>query len=225
MDIRYFLNYRTAFIRQFYSSASAPFLERKRKIEACEEPFIPPNSEDGEPPLLGEWSEAEKSLNVLAYSCVSMLASALHLFLEAWIGQSAVPIDDRLKKAEFKKRGWLSGYNAHFTTRFGIAFENSPVDLRVLEEVVLARNRIEHPTAISDLKTRYSTSDMKKRSIPLFVDETDIALLILSDDEEPRRFMLPAVYVTEGHLLAALAEVEKFGEWFDGEIVKALYGQ
>lgn len=224
MDIRYFVGSRIAFIRQFYGSASATFLERKRKIEAQEDPFIPPYSEDGEPPFLDEWLEADKSLHILAYSCVSMLASALHLFLEAWVGQSGVPIDDSLKKSEFEKRGWLLGYNAHFTARFGIAFENGPADFKVLEEVVLARNRIEHPYSITDQKTQYSTSDMRKLSNPLFVDKTEIALLNLSEDKEPRWFMPPTVHVTESQLLTALTEVEKFSEWFDTEIEKAVYG-
>lgn len=154
-----------------------------------------------------------------------MLASALHLFLEAWVGQSGVPVDDLLKKSEFKKRGWLSGYNAHFTARFGIAFENGHADFKVLEDVVLARNRIEHPSSITDHKTQYSTSDMKKLSNPLFVNNTEIALINLSEDEEPRWFMPPTVHATESQLLAALAEVEKLAEWFDTEIERVVYGQ
>lgn len=225
MDIRYFLGSRIAFIRQFYGSASFTFIERKRKIEAREEPFIPRYSENGEPPFLDEWQEADESLHILAYSCVSMLASALHLFLEAWVGQSGVPIADSLQKSEFKKRGWLSVYDAHFTAQFGVAFKNGPADLKVLEEVVLARNRIEHPYSITDQKTQYSTSDMKKLSNPLFVDKTEIALLNLSEHEEPRWFMPPTVHVTESQLLTALAEVEKFSEWFDTEIAKVVYGQ
>jgi hypothetical protein len=225
MDIHYFLRSRIAFIRQFYGSASAPFLERKRKIEAQEEPFVPPYSEDGEPPFLDEWMEADESLHILAYSCVSMLASALHLFLEAWVGQSGVAVDESLKKSVFKNHGWLSGYNAHFTNRFGVAFGNGPANLRVLEEVVLARNRIEHPYSITDQKTQYSKSDMKKLSHPLFVDKTEIALLNLSEDEEPRWFMPPTVHVTESQLLAAVAEVEKFAEWFDTEIDRVVYAR
>lgn len=225
MDIRYFLGCRIAFIRQFYASASAPFLERKRKIEAQEEPFIPPYSKDGEPPFLEEWMEADESFHILAYSCISMLSSALHLFLEAWVGQSGVAVDESLKKTAFKKKGWLSGYNTHFTNRFGIAFENGPADLKVLEEVVLARNRIEHPSSITDQKTQYSTSDMKKLSHLLFVDKTEIALLSLSKEEEPRWFMPPTVHVTESQLLAAVSEVEKFAEWFDNEIQAVVYAR
>ena len=49
MDVYYFFNSHVEFIQQFYTTASAPYVERKRKIEANEEPFVPPYSEDGEP--------------------------------------------------------------------------------------------------------------------------------------------------------------------------------
>lgn len=222
MDIHYFLGVRIAFIRQFYNTASAPFIECKRKIGAQEEPFVPQYSEEGEPPFLNEWLEADESLHVLGYSCVSMLASALHLFLEAWIGQSGVPIDESLKKSEFKKRGWLSGYNAHFTDRLGVAFEDGPADLLVLEEIVLARNRIEHPYSITDQKAQYSMSDIEKLRDPLLVDKTELALLNL-EEGEPQWFMPPTVHVTEAQLLAALAEVEKFARWFDAEIARCVH--
>ncbi len=77
MDIRYFLSSRIAFIRQFYATASGPYVERKRKIEVREEPFVPPYSEDGEPPFLDEWLKADESLHVLAYSCLSCRESVL----------------------------------------------------------------------------------------------------------------------------------------------------
>jgi hypothetical protein len=222
MDIHYFLCSRIIFIRQFYELASAPFVERKRKIKAQEEPFVPPYSEDGEPPFLDEWMEADESLHILAYSCISMLASALHLFLEAWIGRSGVAVDESLKK-KFKNNGWLSGYDAHFANCFGIAFNNGPADLRILEEIILARNRIEHPNSITEQKAQYSELDMRKISHPLFVDKTEIALLNLSEDSEPRWFMPSTINVSESQLLAAVTEVEKFAGWFDTEINRVVY--
>ena len=109
---------------------------------------MPPYSEDGEPAFLEEWIEADESLHVLAYSCVSMLSAALHLYLETWVRQSRVPIDESLKKSVSKKSGWFSVYKAHFKQRFSIDFEAGSAKLGLLEEVVLARNRIEKPEAI-----------------------------------------------------------------------------
>lgn len=63
MDVLYFLKERTRFIRYFYETACQPFRETMRKIEAGEEPFEPPYSEDGEPPFLTEWLEADTALD------------------------------------------------------------------------------------------------------------------------------------------------------------------
>lgn len=225
MDVRYFLDRRIAFIRQFYATASEPYVERKRKIEAHEEPFVPPYSEDGEPPFLDEWLEADESLHVLAYSCISMLAAALHLYLESWVKQSRVVVEESLKKSVFKKSGWFSGYDAHFTKHFNIAFKTGPCDLKMLNEVVLVRNRIEHPPSITNQKTQYSASDLKLLRHPFFVDKIEIALLGYSDEEEVSRFMLPTVLITEVQLIAAVAEVERFSAWFDSAIEAVVYGQ
>ena len=119
MDIHHFLNSRIAFIRQLFATASEPYVERKRKIKAQEPPFVPPYSEDDEPPFLDEWLEADESLQILAYSCISMLAASLHLYLESWVKQSRVPVDASMQKAVFGKKGWFAGYDAHFTKHFG----------------------------------------------------------------------------------------------------------
>ena len=141
MNVGYFLKERIAFIRQFYDAASLPFIERKRKIETGEEPFVPPYSEDGdgEPPFLVEWMEADESLQVLGYSCISMVAATFHLYLKTWEAELGTPVGDSFK-SEFKK-GWLYGYKAYFAARFGICFDKAPVDMSILEEVVL-RQRV-----------------------------------------------------------------------------------
>ena len=223
MDVRYFLDRRIAFIRQFYATASEPYVERKRKIEAHEEPFVPPYSEDAEPPFLDEWLEADESLHVLAYSCISMLSAALHLYLESWVKQSRIAVDESMKKSVFKKKGWFSGYDAHFTKHFNVAFKSGPSDLKMLKEVVLVRNRIEHPYSITDQKTQYSASDLKQLRHPFFIDETEMTLLGYSDDEEVPQFMLPTVHISKAQLLAAVAEVEGFSAWFDPAIEAVVY--
>lgn len=225
MDVRYFLSRRIDFIRQYYATASAPYIERKRRIKAEEEPFVPPYSEDGEPAFLEEWLEADESLHVLRYSCISMLSASLHLYLESWVKQSGIAVEESLKKSIFNKRGWFCGYGAHFTKHFNIAFKTGPSNLKMLNEVVLVRNRIEHPPSITDQKTQYSASDLKQLRHPFFVDKTEMALLGYSDEEEVPRFLLPSVHITEVQLLAAVAEVERFSAWFDPAIEAVVYGQ
>ncbi|MDO8292349.1 MAG: hypothetical protein Q7T29_05745 [Gallionella sp.] len=224
MDISYFFNRRLAFIRQLYFTSSAPYVEQKRKIEAKEEPFVPRYSEDAEPAFLEEWIEADDSLHVLAYSCVSMLAAALHLYLETWVSESRIPVDETLKKS-FKKIGWFTGYRTHYSQRFTIDFETCPENLGLLEEVVLARNRVEHPLSITSLRTQYKDADLKKLSHPFFVDEREAALFADAEEGEKAWLIPPTLHVTEKQLLAAIAVVESFVKWFESEIESRVYAQ
>lgn len=213
MDVRYFLNRRVNFIRQFYEIAAAPFIERKRQIEAEEEPFVPPYSEDPEPAFLEEWLEAEESLQVIGRTCISMLAAVFHLYFKTWERQIGIPVDDSLK-ADFKN-GWFNGYKAYFARHFRIRFEDSPVRLGVLEEIVLVRNRAQHPESITMDSSHYSDSDLKKLPHPFFIDENDASLF--SDNEEGERawLMEPAIHVSAEKLFAVLSEVERFSVWLE----------
>jgi len=218
VNVRFFFSLRTAFIRQLYETASAHYIDRKRNIESEKEPYVAPYSEDSEPAFLEEWLEADESLQVLAYSCVSMLAATLHLYLETWVRQSGVLIDESLKKTVFKKHGWFAGYKAHFAQRFAINFEAAPANLSLLEEVVLARNRIEHPSSITSRKTQYADADLKKLRHPFFVDDREGAFFADVDEGERAWLYPPTLHVTEEQLLAAISEGERFTEWFESEI-------
>lgn len=213
MDVRFFLNRRIAFIRQFYVTASEAYIERKRKIEAEEEPFIPPYSEDGEPPFLEEWVEAEESLQVLGRSCISMLAATLHLYFKTWERQIGISVDESLKP-EFKK-GWLNGYRAYFARHVRIRFENGPVNLSILEEVVLARNRIQHPESITSHSSHYSDDDLQKLPHPFFLDEREQSFLAEVEEGERTWLMPPTIHISSERLFTALAEVARFAEWME----------
>ncbi len=213
MDVRFFLKRRIAFIRQFYVIASEAYIERKWKIEAEEEPFVPPYSEDGEPPFLDEWLEAEESLQVLGRSCISMLAATFHLYFKAWERQIGIPVDASLK-TEFKN-GWLNGYRAYFARHLRIRFEDSPANLAVLEEVVLARNRIQHPDSITTDSSHYSDDDLRKLTHPFFVDDNEVSLFSEGEEGERAWLMPPAIRVTSEKFFTALSEVERFADWLE----------
>lgn len=213
MDVQYFLNRRVDFIRQFYEMSAAPFIERKRQIEAEEEPFVPPYSEDPEPPFLAEWLEAEESLQVLGRTCISMLAAVFHLYFKTWERQIGIPVDASLK-GDFKN-GWFNGYKAYFERHFKIRFADSPAQIGVLEEIVLVRNRAQHPESITMDSSHYSESDLKKLSHPFFIDENDASLFSEIEEGERAWLMLPSIRVTAEKLLTALSEVIRFAEWLE----------
>ena len=111
----------------------------------------------------------------------------------------------------------------HFSSRLSIDFNLVPANLQMLSEVVLARNRIEHPTSITSRRTQYADADHEKMRPPFFVDEREAVLLVDSDEGEKSWLMPPTLHVTAEKLLAALTEIERFVDWFEVEIEKRLY--
>lgn len=210
MDVRFFLTRRIAFIRQFYVTASSPYVERKRKIESEEEPFIPPYSEDGEPPFLEEWIEAEESLQVLGRSCVSMLATTLHLYFKTWESQIGIAV----VKSDFKE-GWFNGYKAYFARHVRIRFEDGPVSIDLLEDIALSRNRIQHPESITSHSSHYSDDDLLKLPYPFFLDEREQSLCAKAEDGQNSWLMPPTISVSSERLFTALSEVARFTLWLE----------
>lgn len=96
--------------------------------------------------------EADESLHVLAYACISMLTASLQLYFKTLESMFPRPAGD-LFKAVFKKGGWLAGYKAYFTYYADINFRDCPANLELLEEVVLARNRAHYPEPTQNFKT------------------------------------------------------------------------
>lgn len=213
MDVSYFLGERLAFIEQLYANSAAPFIERKRKIQAEEEPFVPPYSEDPEPAFLSEWLEAEESLQVIGHTCISMLSASLHLYFKTVERQLRRPINDSYK-AVFR-RGWFNGYKAYFQQEFTVNFEGSLCNLNLLEELTLVRNRVQHPESIAAQSSHYSPDDLKKMPSPFFVDDRDRELLAGMEEGERSWLMPPTIHVTQEKLKAAISEVARFVEWLE----------
>ena len=217
MDVLWFLNQRLDFAAQFYETAAAPFCERLRRIQAEESPYVPPYSEDGEPAYLAEWIEAHDSLQMLAYSCVSMLTAAIHLYFQAWEHESGRRVDrkDETLMAVFSKRGYLHGYAAHFNACAGLAFDRSPANLSLLEEVILVRHRIQHPDSIAQSLPNFSDSDLKKLGRPFFLNPREEELMLEAEAAERDWLIPPTVHITAEKLRAAIDEVRKFAAWFE----------
>lgn len=225
MNVGFFLKQRTAFIQKFYDNASFPFIEQKQKIEAGEEPFIPPYSESEEPPFLEEWIEADDSLHFLGYTCISMLSAALHLYLRTWEKiQFRIPVDDSLFP-EFKKKGWINGYKIYFSKNFDIHFDQTPANLALLEEIVLARNRVQHPDYITKLRPSYLPKDKEIAKVRhlFFINDSEMELWGAIEDSDSAWLFPPSLHVTAEKLTVAILEVEKFIDWLEEQINAKVY--
>jgi len=221
MDVLAFLRDRMRFIRGFYATAGAPFCETMRKIEAGEAPFEPPYSEDGEPPFLEEWIEADTALDVLGRACVSMVGASLKLYFETWEGQLGVVWEKGERKKTFEN-GFLQGYRKCFADILGLSWDECPADLEILEQVTLARNRDQHPDSITRMGVNHTPSDREKYPRLFFASEAERRMY---DDPDMAgiSWMNPSVRVSRESLLTAIGEVEKLAEWLEPKILAAQY--
>ena len=221
MDVLYFLKERTRFIRHFYETAAEPFLETLRRINDGEPPFEPPYSEDGEPPFMEEWSKAKQALDMLGRTSVSMLSASIQLYFKTWEKSLRVNWQPQERQKAFKC-GFISGYKACFGDTLKISWDCCPVDFAIIEQVVLTRNRDQHPENLTSLRVNHSPIDREKYPRPFFVSEIDEK--ILSDpDMESVTWMRPAVHVSRESLNAAIDEVDKLAEWLEPKMFAARY--
>ena len=177
MDVLYFFKERTRFLRYFYDSAAAPFLETMRKIEAGEARFdSPPYREDGEPPYLDEWVEASEAVEVLGRSCLSMLSASLHLYFRTWEEELPICWEDGERKRAFRN-GYLDGYQICFEAVLEQSWEDCPAHLALAEQITLARNRHQHPDEIVTMRVSHAWADLSKYPRPFFTSDFDRARL------------------------------------------------
>lgn len=220
MDILFFLKDRTRLIRQYYEHAASSFDEIIRKIEAEEEPYVPPYSEDGEPPFLSEWIEADELREVTGRCCLSMLSASLQLYFRTWEHSLGVNCGGAFKAA-FKSEGLIGGYRACLASCADIDWSQCPADLGIIEQVVLARNRDQHPENITSLRVTHAQKDRQRFSRPFFMSEHEATLF--QADDEPRRFMSPSVHVSRDKLMTAIEQVERLCEWLEEKLLDARY--
>ncbi|MCL8307664.1 hypothetical protein [Pseudomonas putida] len=222
MDIRFFFEQRLGFIRQLYLNGSASFDERKRKIENEEAPFIPPYSEDGEPPFQVEWEEADASIQVLGSSCLSMISASLHIYLVEWQDRLG-PAPD-CTKAAFKS-GWPAGYKAYYESHGSDKFETGPFDYSLVSEIVLARNSIQHDDSLIFDTFRYRDSDLSKLPNPFFVSDRDKELAKQMDDGERSWLCRPHIHITTEKFLHTISEISALVEWLEKQGKEIQYRQ
>jgi hypothetical protein len=228
MDVLFFLRMRTKFIRAFYEDACFPFSERKRKIEAGEDPFEPPYSEDDVPPFLDEWMEADESIDVLGQMCISMLSSSLELYLRESVNKLLARYSNesltkagigRPERKKARKQGWINAYREYFRDQLAIDWTKAESNLSLLEEIVLTRNRAQHPENVTSLHIEQSYRDATKYPRSFFADELEMKLFG-GDQAQDERVHPWRLNVSKARLLAAVDEVERFCSWLDGVLRK-----
>ncbi|HAL39092.1 MAG TPA: hypothetical protein DCP03_13690 [Polaromonas sp.] len=220
MDVLYFLKERTRLIRQYYEQAAKPFSETIRKIEAEEEPFVPPYSEDPEPAFFAEWVEANELLEVTGRSCVSMLSASLQLYLNAWDRILGLQCKAQFKAA-FKGDGLIGGYRQCLAARLVLDWKECPADLAIIEQVVLARNRDQHPDSITTLRVTHADHDRARHPRPFFLNDKEAELY--DNGDGAGLWMSPSLHVPREKLMEAISNVESLCEWLEEKMFDAKY--
>lgn len=222
MDVLFFLKQRTSLIRHFYETASVPFLDLKRKIEGGEHPFEPPYSEYGEPPFLEEWLQADVELELLGRTCVSMLSDSLKLFFGTWERTMwAEPPCQKCFPGDFRK-GFLAGYLVCFGKALNVERKDCPADLEVLEQVILLRNRSQHPEVITSLDVSHDESTRKRYPSPFFARPSERETGSKSDSAASV-FLDSSAHVSRDNLFTAIRQVELLAAWMDGQMIDHRY--
>ncbi|MFM0358829.1 hypothetical protein PQR12_35525 [Paraburkholderia nemoris] len=235
MEVKYFLDRRTRFIRDFYDKSAAPFLEVVKKIEAEEVPYGTPPGYGydydgeyvgtGEPAFMEEWQDAQYAIQIQGRACLSMLSASLNLYFKTWAHELRV-MPPKKKKGE----GWLHAYKSALGDRAGIIWDNSPVRLDMIEQIVLARNRDQHPENITSFDIRHSEDDIKTHPENFFIiseSETEMLRALAGEDpgdgENFRWILTPAVSVDRDKLFAAIDVVERLCGWLEEQFFEAKY--
>lgn len=210
MDVEYFLKQRTKFIRYFYDNGVVGFREILRQIDMQEEPFVPPYSEDGEPPFVEEYMDATYGIGAIGVAALSMLSDTLKVFFMTWERHLGVEFPQEWLK-RFKKEGFVAVYRDAFGQIAKDDWATCPVDFNVIEQVVLARNDAQHGKNLHEFRPSHSPKTIEKYSPPLFVTEYEKG----APKEEIGGFAGVDITISREDLWIAIEQVEMLADWME----------
>ena len=220
MDVDFFLKLRTNFILKFYDEAVKPFLETQRLIEAGEEPFVPPYSEDGEPAFQVEWSNADTAVQIVGRTAISMLSESLKVYLIQWDELLGIQCGKHLK-AEFKK-GYWTGYRECFAQACAIDWSKCPADAEFIEQIALARNSSQHAGKIGSMSAEHPKDLRNRFPNPVFVNEYEKNLD--PDDVRALSWLGSKLIVSREALVESIRQVELLVDWLEPQMQKVKWG-
>ena len=177
MDIEVFTNERIKFARFFYTEGIKPFQEIMTQIEDEQPPYEPVYDESGEPQFMYEWAQAKDGIEAIGLASISMLSSALQFYMNGWLDR----IEAKSQVEPYKRQGKKGWFHAlkDAMVHHGVDFSQCPVDIDVLEQMVLARNRTQHSEDITSNSVTHLERDLKRFQSPVFVNSSDIAMTIV----------------------------------------------
>ena len=206
MDILAGLGDKLRFIERLYATASKPFTETIRKIEAGEPPFEPPYFDpdymDTEPPFLADWQEADDALNLVGQAALTLVQSALREYIDAFVWLSR-------QKPPAGRGNWFERYKRFFLEVYGIDWEAGPFPPAKIEEINLARDDIQHSGKQFGMERRMTEKHLSRFPDGLFAYGIDRQI------SGEFGLIRPRIYITAKNLHEAIRRVEVFCGFLD----------
>jgi len=206
MDIRYFFDKKLAVLKEFYAKGKVPFDQSINEAERGYERWlhgVTGEDVDPAPPIeLQDMYDSGKACkNLLGQAGLSALQQTFKEYLSECFSNRGCTREAEILISRLKKEriGWLRCYKKAFQDLLGCDWDNAPVPFSILEDVVLARNAIQHEGHISSLDRWQDTEYRSKYPASLFVDEIWPGL----------------ISVTESNLKLAMDSIERFVGWLE----------
>jgi hypothetical protein len=208
MDFLYMLDSKIRFVEFFYSTASKCFRAEMDKINGHEVPYDKFDPENGDPPFIDEYIEFSDGLRTLGNLTLSLVSVVLQEYLAALTDQLGLG-----KPPKIKGKGIFQRYCQLILEKTGVDITMLGADYDLVEEIFLARNRIQHGGDIGtnsvyqdkDYAKKYPRAEFANRSwIEAMGHETDreiIAPLEITGEKIGRA-------ITEVKKLCAAIELE-----------------
>jgi hypothetical protein len=214
MDIRWFLKQRLDFIRTHYDGSASTFIEKKRQIEDGQAPFDnPPYSEDGEPPFLNEWIDADTSIDLVGIACVSLLSDALKLYFNL-IKEEEFRFEFDATENKALKNGFVGVFKNALGEILNTDWLESSINFDVIEQTVLARNQGQHGSDLTSFRVRVDPKTIERHPRPFFVRPEE-AEAMADAEMGLSKFLQPSIKISRDSLFTAIDEVEKLGDWVE----------
>jgi len=206
MDIEYFFKKKLEVLKEFYATGKVPFDQVIKDAETEYEQWshsFGGEDEDPSPPveMMDRYEKGHACKSLLGQACLSALQQTLKECFNDYIKdrglwREAEQLETTLKK-EKRDGGWLQQYRKIFRDLLGCDWDKAPVPFSILEEIVLARNAIEHQPHLG-FSYRWRDRQYKsKYPVSLFADELFPEL----------------ISVTEDNLRLAMDSIETFVKW------------
>jgi len=155
--------------------------------------------------------------------CISMLSAALQLYFKTWEDELGLKWEPPAKRKVYFERGFVAGYRRAFGEVLNLSWDECPADFDVLEQLVLARNRDQHPDHIANLRVSHRYEQLRRFAEPIFLSDGDRNRLASDPDAADIRWLTPAIHVSREAFAVAVGEVEKLADWLEERMIAQKY--